>query len=75
VPVFVSQLSDPQQSALLLQPWPPVAQPQMPFRQTPLQQSAPVEQRSPSAAHAPPVPLSPPEPLLSTHVLVLGSHV
>jgi hypothetical protein len=41
--VFVSQLSKPQQSALLVQPCPPVAHPQMPFRQTPLQQSAPVE--------------------------------
>lgn len=66
VPVFVSQLSAPQQSPLLVQPWPLVAQPQTPFRHTPLQQSEPVEQESPSDAHPPPTPESP--PLLSTHV-------
>ena len=65
-----------QQSALLLQPWPPVAQPHTPFRHWPLQQSEPVEQESPSIAQLPPpVPPSPPEPLLSTHLLVLESHV
>jgi hypothetical protein len=73
VDVLVSQLSAPQQSALLPQPWPLVAHPQVPLAQIAEQQSDALEHDVPSALHELDPP-SPPVPL-STHLLVAVSHV
>lgn len=61
VDVPVSQLSAPQQSALLWQPCPPEAQPHVPFTQRPEQHSLALAQLVPSSLHDV-VPPSPPEP-------------
>jgi hypothetical protein len=61
VEVVVSQLRAPQHSPLFAQPWPPDAQPHVPFTQSAEQHSLAAEQLVPSSLHDP-VPPSLPVP-------------